>query len=38
MALFLRRMRRSATIVFYRAYYQHLLKTQYGRIDAAHSL
>jgi hypothetical protein len=37
MSIFLRRMRRRATIVFYRAYYQHLLKTQYGRINVAHS-
>jgi hypothetical protein len=37
MAIFLRRMRRRATIVFYRAYYQHLLKSRYGQISVAHS-
>jgi hypothetical protein len=37
MSMFLRRMRRRATIVFYRAYYQHLLRTQYGRINPLHS-
>jgi hypothetical protein len=35
--IFLRRMRRQATIVFYRAYYPHLFKTQYGRITPARS-
>jgi hypothetical protein len=35
--LFLCRMWQRATIVFYRAYYQHLLKTRHGRIGAAHS-
>jgi hypothetical protein len=30
-------MRRQATILFYRAYCHHLLKTRYGQIDAAHS-
>jgi hypothetical protein len=31
-------MRRRATIVFYRAYYRHLIKAQYeSRIGVAHS-
>lgn len=37
MSIFLRRMRRRATIVFYRAYYRHLFKIQYERITLAHS-
>jgi hypothetical protein len=37
MALFLRRMLRRATVVFYQVYYRRLLKTQYGPIIAAHS-
>jgi hypothetical protein len=35
---FLRRMRRQATILFYRAYYQRLLKTQCLQTAVAHSL
>jgi hypothetical protein len=38
MSIFLRRMRRRATIVFYRAYYRHLLKTNYGPVNAVRFL
>jgi hypothetical protein len=34
---FLFRMRRQATILFYRVYYQRLLKSRYGQIAVAHS-